>query len=198
MNQPQHDPHESDAFQEVFRELETLPETHPDLAEQIFTQTRGVLARRRWLGRTRIVVACLLCYAVGIGSGWLLKPGAPQIANELIKVVPPERVKTLPTDDRQVATAESPGTTTTQQQPAQIRSAAPAPRRSYFESYRLAGDRQLFEQGNIRVAADCYRRALTRATEQELQVAIDRDSWLLISLKQSRIEELKHVRQKRV
>lgn len=198
MNPAQQDPHESDAFQEVFRELETLPETRPDLTEQIFAQTRGVLSHRRWLGRARIVVACLVCYAVGMGSGWLLKPGAQQIAEEQIKVAPPEEIKTPPSNDTQIAKAESPGTTTTQQQTSPTHRAARAPRRSYFESYRLAGDRQLFEQGNIRVAADCYRRALSRATEQELQVAIDRDSWLLISLKQSRLEELKHVRQKRV
>lgn len=197
MNEAQQDPHESDVFQEVFRELDTLPETRPDLAEQIFARTRGVLSQRRWLGRARIVAACMVCYAVGMGSGWLLKPGAPQIAGKLIKVVPPERVETRTADDRHVAKAESPGTTTTQQPTSAHRTVA-APRRSYFESYRLAGDRQLFELGNIRVAADCYRRALSRATEQELQVAIDRDSWLLISLKQSRMEELKHVRQKRV
>lgn len=196
---PQHEPHESDSFQEVFRELETLPTTRSDLAEQIFAQTRGVLSRRRWLGRVRIVVVCLSCYAVGMGSGWLLKPGAPpQMAEEPINVVLPKHIISLPGNKARVATAGARGTTTTQPPTLPVQDAVPTPRRSYFESYRLVGDRLLFEQGNIRVAADCYRRALTRATEQELQVAIDRDSWLLISLKQSRLEELKHVRQKRV
>ena len=68
---------------------------------------------------------------------------------------------------------------------------------SQFESLRQAGDRQLFERRDIRRALDFYRRALSRATESELQVKVDRDSWLLISLKNSRLEELKHARPKR-
>lgn len=69
---------------------------------------------------------------------------------------------------------------------------------SQFENFRRAGDRQLFERGNVRNAMDCYRRALSHANDQELRIQIDRDSWLLMSLKQSRMEERKHVRPKRV
>lgn len=71
-----------------------------------------------------------------------------------------------------------------------------SPKQSPFERLRLAGDRQLRQFGNLGSAVGCYRLALDFATDEELRVVPDRDSWLLISLKEERAEVRKNVPKK--
>ncbi len=198
--------HDPDSFDELLNDLNTLPRTRPDLAESIFAQTRGVLSQRRWLRRGGLTLAFLACYAVGIGSGWLLKPDAArQIAGQ---AEPSAAGHVVPADSLATSTNRHPSTPLQPQSISNPRKTSPRAvvtktagakaGRSQFENFRRAGDRMLFERANIRSAMDCYRRALSHASDQELRVEIERDSWLLMSLKQSRLEERKHVRQKRV
>lgn len=208
--EPQQPQNQFDDFEEIFADLDSLPPSRPELADSIFSQTRGVLSRRRWFRRSRLVVAFVACYIVGICSGWVLKPeAAPQFAGEpdaRKEAASPDRAIVLPDPvspkvDRKstpMVHVEPKVTKALDKAVADAKPPVKRPATSPFESLRRAGDRQLFERGNIRSAMDYYRRALIHATEHELQVQIDRDSWLLISLKQSRLEELKNVRQKRV
>jgi hypothetical protein len=65
-----------------------------------------------------------------------------------------------------------------------------------FEKLRRAGDRQLNDRGNLQGAIGCYRRALDSASDDDLQIVPERDSWLLIPLKEARLEIRKHVHKK--
>jgi hypothetical protein len=216
-------PDDQDSFQEYFEELHKLPAPRPDLAESIFAQTRGVLTRRRWFRRGRVAAICVSCYVVGICSGWVLKPAtARQVAGWAVEapqgtVIGPDESEKLalsqektPLSDGAIQQVPMPP------KPAGMAAVDPSanpvdrkpdatgtplatvrPATNQFENFRRAGDRQLFERGNVENAMECYRRALTHATDRELNIEVDRDSWLLMSLKQSRMEGRKHVRPKR-
>lgn len=196
---------DQDPFQDLIRDLGSLPACRPELPETIFAQTRGVLSRRRWWRRGQLGFACLLCYAVGIGSGWLLKPSAaPQLAGQ-----PATEDRNADQRPIQQSLPPSRGADSAAKQQLENHPGSPpdaakvvqtAPHRakiSPFENFRRVGDRQLIERGNVRGAMDYYRRALRSATDEELQVQVDRDTWLLISLKQSQLEERKNAQHKR-
>jgi hypothetical protein len=51
-------------------------------------------------------------------------------------------------------------------------------------------------RGNLHGAIGCYRRALDFASDDELQIVPQRDSWLLIPLKEARLETRKHAHEK--
>lgn len=197
---------EGDSFKQLIQDLDRLPAVRPDLAEAIFAQTRGVLTQRRWIRRGRMVLVCLMFYAVGVGSGWLLRPAAPQVGDQhgppAVQRITESPLPAKRHPGRLQRDAKTPTASVTESPPAATQPPAQTIAKSLggssFEVFRRAGDRQLFERGNIRGAMDCYRRALTHASEHQLRVEVDRDSWLLMSLKQSRMEERKHVRQKRV
>ncbi|MDB5389596.1 MAG: hypothetical protein JWM11_5242 [Planctomycetaceae bacterium] len=208
---PLGNPDEHDSFEEMFQAVHRLPNVPTDLSETIFLQTCGVLSRRRWYRRGLMVAGCAACYAIGILSGWILKPdGVRQLAgeqkplqirqmigsvDEATSKMSSNVVVAAGQNASPVATIEA--TKVNRERSGNSKSLSVRPVSSQFESFRRAGDRQLFERGNIRGAMECYRRALAHATVSELHVEYDRDSWLLMSLKQSRLEERKHVRQKR-
>lgn len=220
---PTDEPSNQDSFEQYFEELHKLPVARPDLAESIFAQTRGVLTRRRWFRRVRVAAICVSCYVVGVASGWVLKPAdVPQIAGHIVEapvvtVVGVDRhEKRAISQPTAIASASAVEQVSPSSNPAGVASvekpaipddrklgtagpkqAAVRPASSQFENFRRAGDRQLFERGNVENAIECYRRALTHATDRELDIEVDRDSWLLMSLKQSRMEGRKHVRHKR-
>lgn len=58
--------------------------------------------------------------------------------------------------------------------------------------FREAGDRYLNEEQNHEAALRCYRNFLDEAGEADLPVA-DSDTWLLTSLKNARLREIKNV-----
>jgi hypothetical protein len=221
---PNHESDDQDSFGQYFEELRRIPVPRADLADSIFEQTRGVLTHRRWYRRGRVAAICVGCYIVGICSGWALKPETEPLvalhttnrsdevvssrldsrekqnvlntvatgANESVRQVVVTQGKTHSSG---VERSAFPGTATSGIK-ASVNASVPKAT-SQFENFRRAGDLQLFERGNVGIAIECYRRALTHATDHELNVQIDQDSWLLMSLKQSRIGERKHVRHKR-
>jgi len=213
---------EHDEFPELFTVLECLPPANLDRSEAIFAQTRIVLTRRRWFRRVRLVATLTGCYLVGVCSGWVLKPAPVELSGvqetegqtqvvqvKQLAVSPDSRKSSVKPGVTQAISSAgdktkspSPSNAIIQDEAVSIKKGKPVnsdvagtpPRTSPFESLRRAGDRQLLERGDFRRAIEFYQRALSHASEDELRVEIHRDSWLLISLKQSHIEELKHVR----
>jgi hypothetical protein len=61
-----------------------------------------------------------------------------------------------------------------------------------YALYCRAGDRYLFNDADPESALRCYRNALDAATDDELAVHAE-DSWLLITLKDARLQEKAHV-----
>jgi len=168
----------------------TLPPADHDRREAIFNQTRGVLWRRRFVRRSAWVAALATCYVVGALSvlAWQSTQrnpfDAPQAGtNEKRAVDLPKQPTPAPEP-----TAESDNP---EQEVTPV-----APALTTFEKLRRAGDRQLNQRGNLQGAIGCYRRALDVASDAELQIVPERDSWLLIPLKEARLEIRKHAHKK--
>lgn len=64
-----------------------------------------------------------------------------------------------------------------------------------FERLLRAGELQFYRYGDIAAATRFYCEALKLATDEQLAIS-DRDNWLLMTLKQSRLREVKHVSDK--
>lgn len=172
-----------------------LPPADPLRREAIFTETRGVLRRRRLVRRALRTTSLAACYVVGALSvlGWQSIHHQPELAGKPGGVIGTSSA-TSPEDSNRPSDpspARSPG----EAQNAVARS-TPVETLTTFEKLRRAGDRQLHERGNLQGALGCYRRALDFASDDELQIVPDRDSWLLIPLKENRLEARKHVHRK--
>jgi hypothetical protein len=109
----------------------------------------------------------------------------PDAASEIKKPASPEQPPSQPTPEEPVRLPAAP-----QNEIAQVE---PAASLTTYEKLRRAGDRQLNQRGNLQGAIGCYRRALDFASEDDLQIVPERDSWLLIPLKEARLETRKHV-----
>jgi hypothetical protein len=186
-----HDEH--DSLAELLGSV-ALPPVDDLLREAIFQQTRGVLWRRRFVRRSAWVVALAACYVVGALSvlAWQSAQRSPfdmpqAGTNE-------KKTPDLPVPEKQTPTPEP--TPLPDEPEKAVAPVEPTPALTTFEKLRRAGDRQLNVRGNLQGAIGCYRRALDYASDADLQIASDRDSWLLISLKQARLETRKHVHKK--
>jgi hypothetical protein len=173
-----------------------LPGGNPAQREAIYARTCGVLRRRRVMRRCLWIVSLAACYVVGGLSvlAWQSARRENQLAGQ-----PGGRI-----DIRNPTPADQPGPSApVERDPSksgQSPDAAPAVMTrseasdflSTFEKLRRAGDRQLNERGNLQGAIACYRRALDVASDDELKIVPLRDSWLLIPLKEARLETRKH------
>jgi hypothetical protein len=157
--------------------------------EAIFQQTRGVLWRRRLARRSAWVAALAACYIVG-GLSVLAWQSAQRNTLDAPQAGTNEtKLPDLPAEEKRPPMPEpAPAEPMETVDPIEPGSLA----LTTFEKLRRAGDRQLNERGNLQGAIGCYRRALDFASDNDLQIASDRDSWLLISLKQARLETRKH------
>lgn len=182
---------EPDSLSDLFRGLE-LPPSDAGRREAIFARTRGVLQRRRVLRRCAKVAVLATCYVAGGLSvvAWQSMESPDRIVGQPARVIEeqgptPAQEPTGPSDPN---SADEPSAT--------IARSEPAASLTNFEKLRRAGDRQLNERGNLQAAMRCYRRALEYASDDDLQIVPDRDTWLLIPLKEARMETRKHVRKK--
>lgn len=188
-SQDEHDP-----FVELLSGIE-LPPVDLERREAIFTKTRGTLRRRRIVRRCLWTGALAACYVVGVLSvlGW-------QSINPRMDVAVQPINNGTNASETAPAQHTSPQTTpaieSNDQTQSTVVQSAPEETLTTFEKMRRAGDRQLNVRNNLQGAIGCYRRALDFATDDELRIVPDRDSWLLISLKENRVEERKHGRKK--
>ena len=179
---------------ELFREVE-FPSAAPDQRGQIFAVTQNVLQYRRRLRKCYWVASLAGCFLFGMASvlGWQ-------------SVFPPTSLVVQADHQREFAEpSASEGSDLKREMPQTDSSAddarttvAPVPSLtlSTYEKLRRAGDLQLNQRGNLEGAIGCYRRALDSASDEDLQIEPERDSWLLMSLKEGRLEIRKHIEKK--
>lgn len=195
-----------DPLERLLRDIE-FPPMAQSQRDAIFAQTRGVLWRRRWRRRGTWGLAFVACYVIGVLTGriWPLaankqfaaQPVSPVILPVPGTPVPPNAVPDPTSHSAPPPVRQLPPTQSADVPPRAIAVVAPASNNATtFEKLRQAGDRQLNQMGNLQAAIGCYRRALDCATEVELKIVPERDSWLLIPLKEARLEARKHVSKK--
>jgi hypothetical protein len=157
----------------------------PAWKETLLVRTRRTLRwrrRARWLG---FAAALAACYVAGVLTLRLFR-AAPVVEVETVYVdsepglqLPPVP-ETLRMPERAVTAL------------ALEWQAVEDPERS-VELYRRAGDRYIDEDNDLESALRCYKRFLTECSEKELEITTQ-DNWLLVTLKNARLEEKRHAK----
>ena len=162
------------------------------LRQAVLARTRGVIRRRRRWRRAVLVGALAGCYLAGLATHRFQAfempsssprsvariASAPQEVSAVEPVLPAAVLATKRSVPKPVLSAED---------------RRLAGRKARFEVLRRLSDRYLFEDGDVVSAIRYYNRALNAATAEELEIAPDRDSWLLMALKQERSrKEISH------
>jgi hypothetical protein len=159
----------------------------PVWRESLLARTTRTLRWRRRGRRLAILAALAACYVAGLVSMRLLRAEpAVEVRKEIVYVTeekkpesPPERV-TPPVPERPLTAL------------ALEWQAAEDPDRG-AELNRRAGDRYFAEENDLASAVRCYKRFLSACPETELEVA-PQDNWLLVTLKNARLEEKRHAK----
>jgi hypothetical protein len=191
---------EHDRLLELLSGIELLPD-NPNQREAIFSQTCGILRRRRMLRRISWLAALSSCYVLGVCTvlAWQAGQHRDRVAvrpgSNAIEIDHSTRTEE-PTTPSSTAPNLPEASHSVDLAPTEITQSLPEDDLTTFERMRRAGDRQLNERGNVKGAIGCYRRALEFASDDDLQIVPERDSWLLIPLKKSRMETRKHVYKK--
>lgn len=146
----------------------------------VLARTTRVLRRRRLVKRSLFVAMLVGCYLAGALTMRFAGRASPPSLENLVQQSPAVPVSVTP--------AEA---------PVQARH-VPPPQSSVsltrFETLRHAGDLQLQQKGDLLAAVRFYKRALDVASEDELAISVDNDNWLLMSLKEARLQEVHHAR----
>jgi hypothetical protein len=140
-----------------------------ELRDSVLLHTTRTIRTRRRLRRAGVAAALIGCYLAGIATVSLRPAGrdADQLladsalGNGKRDADAPVRRAVRPEDD-------------------QI-----GPRLTPYERLRQTGDRQLEKYADIPAATRSYEKALQMASADQRRIAPDRDTWLLMALKQS-------------
>src|SRR5262245_59573342 len=157
------------------------------LRETVLARTSSVIRTRRRLKRLGTLAALAGCYLAGVLSMSVWRASAGQLprdsvpSGELASQVQhksdslPTRPLIRPEDDG-VITGPSAQRTFTQPSP--------------YDRLRRAGDRPLEDDNDIAAAARTYRRALKLASPTERDIVPDKDTWLLMAMKNDQTNKL--------
>ena len=149
------------------------------LREAIFTRTTQVIRRRCWVRRAVIGSALAVCYVAGMGT--------MQAWEHVDNAAASQPLAANSSDADAVATKAAPIKKTVK-----LKKIAPKrtrPKRSRFEVLCRITDRYLDRDADVVAAIRGYRRALRVATPEELKICPQRDSWVLMALKQELIRK---------
>ena len=173
--------------------LSTPATPRADLRGEILARTQGVLRRRRLIRRAGYALALAGCYVAGILTMSLATPAPPAIAHQDQPAASNVASSTQAQAPQEVARETAPA----RDRPAVVRKrpAVAAVRQTRFEKLRKAADRALLEQGDMMAAVTLYKKALDVAKPEELAISVERDNWLLISLKEARLQEKQNAKQ---
>lgn len=146
-----------------------------ELREAVLSQTTRTIRIRRRVRRASVAATLVACYLGGMATMWLWPAtnARNQSAAEFAQggesaSGTPARKMIRPEDD-QVADSDAP---------------TPA-RLTPYERLRRTGDQQLQAQDDMLAAVRTYKRALQVASSEQRSIDPDRDTWLLMALKQS-------------
>jgi hypothetical protein len=162
------------------------------LREKVLARTTGVLRAQRRMKRVGAVAALAGCYLAGMLTMSLLRSASSQLVSapgsaagltaqnvvhgDSNTALPVTRPLLRPEDD-----GLFPGAGPTAMTVAKI---------SPYDRLRRAGDRQLEDENDIAAAARTYRRALQFASPSERGIVPDKDTWLLMAMKNDRTNKL--------
>lgn len=160
----------------------------PGLRSEILQRTQSVLRRRRMLRRAGYALALAGCYVAGILTMSLATPAPAVVQRDRPAPSHTEPVVPAPAPEKVARASERPAG-------ANKRPAVATVRQTRFEKLRKAADRALLEQGDMMAAVKLYKKALDVAKPEELAISAERDNWLLISLKEARLQERQNAKQ---
>ncbi len=162
---------------------------HAGLRAALLQRTTGILRRRRRVRRFAVAAALVACYLAGAATAetwWPWRPGAPATAShETVPGGGPSTVADRPDSDGPPPVPQTPAMDGVGQ-------AVATARITRFQAYCRAGDRFLKEPAQLSKAVRSYSNALSVASAEDRAISPERDSWLLMALKDSRIKERSH------
>jgi hypothetical protein len=136
------------------------------LREAVLRQTVGVVRFRRRMRKCVLGLSLVGCYAAGMATGTWRLPADSAAAPATSASVPGDRA------GGGIALAKL----------------------SPEESARRDADRQLLDHGDVKEAVLGYDRYLKLASADHRAISAERDSWLLMALKDARLREASHER----
>jgi hypothetical protein len=179
--------HESDPLESLLTGISG--ETSEELRQTIQRKTLTVLRRRRWLRRSFWTAGLAACYAAGIVTMALLRPPAP----ESVAATGPESEPTAKAVPNQVPTEKEKSELVHRPETAlALEWQALDSEQKRPDLFLLAGDKYL-QANDLKSAMRCYRGALDGAKEQDLLITA-KDTWLLMSLKEAKLEENRYAK----
>ncbi len=140
------------------------------LREAVLAQTTRTIRGRRRMRHARLGAMLVACYLGGIAtmslwSGrsaeWVASGSDHSSESDAQRLVRPEDDQVVNVNPR------------------------PAARLTPYERFCRDGDQQLAKNDDIRAAARSYKKALQLASAEQRSIAPDRDTWLLMAMKQS-------------
>jgi hypothetical protein len=166
----------SDEFRELLMPAGGGPPASQALRDAVLAQTTRTVRVRRRLRRAGTATLLLACYAGGIATMRFWPAGAAEShhANVELAGVDQQDEPAALTDSRPLVRPED-------DQNIDVRAARLSP----YERLRRTGDRQLQERDDMVAAARSYTKALQLASADQRSLDPDRDTWLLMALKQS-------------
>jgi hypothetical protein len=161
-----------------------LPASSPPVwKDALLARTTRTLRWRRRGRRLGFVAALAACYVAGIFSMRLLQP-APAVERQTdyvyVTVEPKRETHVTPVPEQPVSAL------TLEWQAVDDPEHAP-------ELNRRAGDRYFADENDLASAVRCYKRFLSACPDKELEIA-PQDNWLLVTLKNARLEEKQHAK----
>jgi hypothetical protein len=159
----------------------------PVWKESLLARTTRTLRWRRLGRRVSILAALAACYVAGLVSMRLLwAEQVVEVRTEIVYVTEEKKPESPPVRVTPPVPERPPTALALEWQ------AAEDPDRS-AELNRRAGDRYFAEENDLASAVRCYKRFLNACPETELEVA-PQDNWLLVTLKNARLEERRHAK----
>jgi hypothetical protein len=180
-----------DSRQDVDKFLDQFHAADPatEFRNAIQSKTLTILRRRRWARRSFWTAGLAACYAAGILTMALLRPPDSQS----IVATGPEIESPVRTSPEQVTTEkEKPEHTQPPESALALEWQALDSEQKRPDLFLLAGDKYL-QANDLKSAMRSYRGALDGAKEEDLLITA-KDTWLLMSLKEAKLEENRYAK----
>ncbi len=159
------------------------------LRTAVLARTLRVVRRRRLVRRLELAAALAACYVAGLLTLAAWRPAGPVAAPE----AGPAVVSGTAVEPAPAVTATLPAAVIVEApQPAPPETVPPIvepPALSRYEVLCRMGDRYLRETGSVAKAVELYKQALSVASAEEQAVSVNHDSWVLVAMKDARINE---------
>lgn len=157
------------------------------LREKVLTRTTGVIRTRRRMKRAGPIAALAGCYLAGILTMSFLHVSSPTAPGSAGGLTAQNTVhsdsNTAPPATRPLVRPEDDGVFP-DSRPTTVAKFSP------YDRLRRTGDRQLEDESDIAAAARTYRRALQFASPSERNIVPDKDTWLMMAMKNDQFNRL--------